>query len=44
VVLCDPIVNVKGFSELVDVTGFATEEIDDLTPICPASGSSENIP
>jgi hypothetical protein len=44
VMLCDPIVNVKGLSELVDIARLFTEEIDDLAPIGPATGPGENIP
>ena len=44
VMLRDPIVNVKRLSELVDIARLATEEIDNLASICPASGPCENIP
>ena len=42
--LCDPIVNVKGLSELVDIVRLFTEEIDDLATIGSATGPGENIP
>ena len=35
--LCDPIVNVEGLSELVDVARLFTEEIDDLATIGSAT-------
>jgi len=44
VMLCDPIVNVEGLSELVDIARLFTEEIDDLATIGSAAGPSENIP
>ncbi len=44
VMLCDPIVNVKGLSELVDIARLLTEEIDDLATIGSATGPGENIP
>ena len=44
VVLCDPIVNVKGLSELVDIARLVTEEIDDPATIGSATGPGENIP
>ena len=44
VMLRDPIVNVKGLSELVDIARLVTEEIDDLATIGSASGPGENIP
>ncbi len=44
VMLRDPIMNVKGFCELVDIAGLITEEIDDLTTIGSATGTGENIP
>jgi len=37
VMLRDPIVNVKGLSELVDIARFVTEEIDDLATIGSAT-------
>ena len=37
VMLCDPIVNVKRLSELVDIARFVTEEIDDLATIGSAT-------
>jgi hypothetical protein len=37
VVLCDPIVNVKRLSELVDIARLFTEEIDDLATIGSAT-------
>jgi len=37
VMLCDPIVNVKGLSELVDIVRLFTEEIDDLATIGSAT-------
>ena len=44
VVLCDPIVNVKGLGELVDIARLVTEEIDNPATIGSATGPSENIP
>ena len=44
VMLRNPIMNVKSLSELVDVAGFVTEEIDDPAPVGSAPRSSENIP
>jgi hypothetical protein len=44
VVLCDPIVNVKRLSELVDIARLDTEKIDDLATIGSATGPGENIP
>ncbi len=44
VMLCDPIVNVKGLSELVDIARLVTEEIDDLATIGSATGPGENVP
>jgi hypothetical protein len=44
VMLCDPIVNVEGLSELVDIAGLFTEEIDDLATIGSATGPGQNIP
>jgi hypothetical protein len=41
---CDPIVNVEGLSELVDIARLFTEEIDDLAAIGSATGPGENIP
>jgi hypothetical protein len=37
VMLCDPIVNVKRLSELVDIARLVTEEIDDLATIGSAT-------
>ena len=37
VMLRDPIMNVKGFCELVDIAGLVTEEIDDLATIGSAT-------
>jgi len=37
VMLCDPIVNVKRLSELVDIVRLFTEEIDDLATIGSAT-------
>ena len=44
VMLCDPIVNVKRLSELIDIARLVTEEIDDLATIGSATGPGENIP
>jgi hypothetical protein len=44
VMLRNPIVNVKGLSELVDVARLFTEEIDDLATIGSTTGPGENIP
>jgi len=44
VMLCHPIVNVKRFSELVDIVRFFSEEIDDLATIGPAAGPGKNVP
>jgi hypothetical protein len=44
VMLCDPIVNVKGLGELVDIARLFTEKIDDLATIGSATGPGENIP
>jgi hypothetical protein len=37
VMLRDPIVNVKGLGELVDIARLVSEEIDDLATICSAT-------
>jgi len=44
VMLCDPIVNVEGLGELVDIARLFAEEIDDLAAIGSATGPGENIP
>ena len=44
VMLCDPIVNVKRLSELIDIARLVTEEIDDLATIGSATGPGENVP
>jgi hypothetical protein len=44
VMLGDPIMNVKGLGELVDIAGLFAEEIDDLAPIGSPTGPGENIP
>ena len=44
VMLCNPIVNVKRLSELVDIVRLFAEEIDDLAAIGSATGPGENIP
>src|SRR4029077_20844660 len=44
VVLCDPIVNVKGLGELVDIARLFAEEINDFAAIGSAAGPGENIP
>jgi hypothetical protein len=44
VMLCDPIVNIKGLRKLVDIARLFTEEIDDLATIGSATGPGENIP
>jgi hypothetical protein len=44
VMLRDPIVNVKGLSELVDIARLVTEKIDDLATIGSATGPGEDIP
>jgi hypothetical protein len=35
--LGDPVVDVEGFSQLVDVAGFSSYEIDDSSAVGPAS-------
>jgi hypothetical protein len=37
VMLCDPIVNVEGLSELVDIVRLVAEEVDDLATIGSAT-------
>src|SRR5713101_7793307 len=44
VMLRDPIVNVKGLGELVDIARLVTEEIDDPATIGSATGPGEDIP
>jgi hypothetical protein len=44
VMLRDPIVNVKGLGELVDIARLVTDEIDDLATIGSATGPGEDIP
>src|SRR5690348_9832769 len=44
VMLCNPIVNVKCLSELVDIARLFAEEIDDLATIGSATRPGENIP
>jgi hypothetical protein len=44
VMFCDPIVNIEGFGELVNVAGLFAEEVDDFATIGSATGPSENIP
>ena len=44
VMLCNPIVNVKRLSELVDIVRLFAEEIDDLAAIGSATGPGENVP
>jgi len=44
VVLCDPIVNVKGLSKLIDIVRLFTKEIDDPATIGPPTRPGENVP
>ncbi len=44
VMLRDPIVNVKGLGELVDIARLVTEKIDDFATIGSATGPGEDIP
>jgi hypothetical protein len=42
--LRDPIVNIKGLGELVDIARLFTEEIDNPATIGSPTGPRENIP
>ena len=42
--LRDSVVNVEGFGQLIDVSGFGSDEVDDLSSVCSAAGSCEDVP
>jgi len=42
--LGNTVVDVQGFSQLVDVSRFGADEVDDLSTVCPATRSRKNVP
>jgi len=42
--LGDAIVDVEGFGQLVDVSWFGADEVDDSSTVCSATGSCEDVP
>ena len=42
--LGDAVVDVEGFGQLVDVSWFGADEIDDSSTVWSATGSCEDVP